>query len=269
MSDDAKTATGAVRSADADHLDFCSMPIIGVIAVARTSYEGGQKYGRYNYMKGFSAHNLLNHALRHQNLFLLGDRSEPHLEHAAWGLLAAIQSLTLNPELSAPHLLGPGATIPPAMESLLNREAPEKAEKRKSGFFGRLADWATNLVPEVMLITKARNDQRLAEASDPTLYEEDAVQWTDSGDEYLYACERAGCPVVPASITDELELRNASAERSPVAQGIQDEFKQTEEDRGRVDEAIRKSKLAREANRPAPRTVGEVLISKWKEDDHK
>jgi hypothetical protein len=43
---------------------------------------------------------LLNHALRHIYRFLDGDRSEPHLAHAAWNVLAAIHSHARWPELN-------------------------------------------------------------------------------------------------------------------------------------------------------------------------
>ena len=62
-------------------------------------------------------HDLLNHALRHVYLYLSGDRSEAHLPHAAWGLLAAIHSETLWPHLNAHTLRGPGCTPPDAHDS--------------------------------------------------------------------------------------------------------------------------------------------------------
>ena len=61
---DSKQTTWAVRSADANHLDFASLPLIGLIGVARTAAEGAAKYGRFNYMLGVPVHNLLNHVIR-------------------------------------------------------------------------------------------------------------------------------------------------------------------------------------------------------------
>ena len=138
---DSKQTTWAVRSADANHLDFASLPLIGLIGVARTAAEGAAKYGRFNYMLGFPVHDLLNHAIRHIVMFLLGDRSEPHLEHAAWGLLAAIQQNTLDPELSAPHLLGPGASLTEAVRKVLADNAPALAAQRRAGVFDELSRW--------------------------------------------------------------------------------------------------------------------------------
>ena len=131
----------AVRSADANHLDFTSIPLVGLIGVARAAAEGGAKYGRYNYMLGFPVHDLLNHAIRHVVMFLLGDRSEPHLEHAAWGLLAAVQSYALDPDLSAPFLLGPGARLSDVLRARLDAEASDLVARRAAGEFDGAGEW--------------------------------------------------------------------------------------------------------------------------------
>lgn len=154
---DSKAATGAVRSADANHLDFASLPLIGLIGVARTAAEGGAKYGRFNYMLGFLVHDLLNHAIRHIVMFLLGDRSEPHLEHAAWGLLAAIQQNTLDPELSAPQMLGPGATLTDAAKQELAKNAPELSERRKLGDFAEYESWTVADLTEIRRLFAERS----------------------------------------------------------------------------------------------------------------
>jgi hypothetical protein len=153
---DASFGTGAVRSADADHLDFMSMPLIGLIGVARTAYEGGTKYGRFNYMLGMPAHTCVNHAIRHLILWAMGDRSEPHLSHAAWNCMTAEQSATLNPELNAPHLPGPGFTLTDEVIEHLNAGKAERDRKRAAGEFARLADWAIDRLPEVRTILKQR-----------------------------------------------------------------------------------------------------------------
>ena len=162
MSADTKFDSGAVRSGDAAHLDFTSIPLIGLLAVARTSGEGADKYGRYNYMKGMPVHDLLNHVLRHIILYLLGDRSEPHLPHAAWGLLAAIQSQALDPELSAPHLLSPGATLGPDMKALMESSAPGLKALRESGHF-QDGDWCLHDLPEVHRVLDCRKAVRETE----------------------------------------------------------------------------------------------------------
>ena len=41
----------------------------------------------------------MNHALRHINLWLMGDRAEDHLAHAAWNLLAIMHFEELMPEM--------------------------------------------------------------------------------------------------------------------------------------------------------------------------
>jgi hypothetical protein len=105
-------STGAVRSRDAEATRYDLISPIGLEAVARTCAEGAEKYGEWNWEKGMPVHDLLNHVLRHINMFLAGDRSEQHLPHAAWGLLAAIHSHELWPQLNEGTLRGPGCTPP-------------------------------------------------------------------------------------------------------------------------------------------------------------
>ncbi len=112
--DTVRFASGAVRSSDAEATRFDLISPIGLEAVARTCAEGAAKYGDFNWERGMPAHDLLNHALRHIYRYLAGDRSEDHLPHAAWGLLAAIHSEALWPELNAGTLRGPGCRAPDA-----------------------------------------------------------------------------------------------------------------------------------------------------------
>ena len=156
MSESTKFATGAVRSADTQHLDFTSAPLLGFMMVAATAGEGAQKYGRFNYMQGMPVDDTLNHAIRHIFMFLMGDRSEPHLEHAGWGVLNAIQTELLMPEVSASRLLGPGMTIPPAMRDEMDRMAPILAAKRKAGEFAGLGSWSAREIAEVQTILGQR-----------------------------------------------------------------------------------------------------------------
>lgn len=104
--------TGAVRSKDADATRYDLISPIGLEEVARTCAEGARKYSDYNWERGMPVHDLLNHAIRHIYKYLSGDRSEPHLPHAAWGLLAAIHSEALWPELNAGHLRSEGCRRP-------------------------------------------------------------------------------------------------------------------------------------------------------------
>lgn len=149
--------TGAQRSADTAHLDFASLPMIGLLAVARTASEGASKYGRLNYMQGMPAHDTLNHTLRHIVMYLAGDRSEPHLAHGAWGLLAAIQGEALNPDISRPHLLGPGATLTGPVLQHLAENRDRLAAERKAGKHARAGEWTVDEIPEVARILEDRN----------------------------------------------------------------------------------------------------------------
>lgn len=133
--------SGAIRGDEVDHLDYLSIPLVGLIGVARTAREGAIKYGRWNYMKGIPASDCVNHAINHLVLWGTGDRSEPHLEHAAWNLLAAIQSMTLNPELNQ-DLPGPGYRV--------NAQPPIELDDDQA--------WSLSELPEIMKLLKARNE---------------------------------------------------------------------------------------------------------------
>jgi hypothetical protein len=106
--------TGAVRSSDAEATRYDLVSPIGLEAVARTCAEGAAKYSDFNWERGMPVHDLLNHSIRHIYQYLAGDRSEDHLPHAAWGLLAAIHSEALWPHRNADTLRGPGCTPPGA-----------------------------------------------------------------------------------------------------------------------------------------------------------
>ncbi|NBV87920.1 MAG: hypothetical protein EBR88_00120 [Betaproteobacteria bacterium] len=93
-------STGAQRSSDAENVRYDLITPIGLAAVARACAEGASKYSDYNWERGMPANDLLNHAIRHLYMFLSGDRSEDHLGHSAWGVLAAIHSLEVWPELN-------------------------------------------------------------------------------------------------------------------------------------------------------------------------
>jgi hypothetical protein len=104
--------TGAVRSADAENVRYDLISPIGLRAVAEACAEGAEKYGDFNWEQGMPANDILNHALRHIYEFLGGDRSENHLGHAAWNLLAAIHSLKAWPALNEGRFRGPGCEAP-------------------------------------------------------------------------------------------------------------------------------------------------------------
>jgi hypothetical protein len=92
-------ASGAVRSSDAEGTRFDLVPLAGWRRLAETCAEGAAKYGDRNWEKGFPASSLMNHALRHLNLWLAGDANEDHLAHAAWNLLALMHFEEQHPEL--------------------------------------------------------------------------------------------------------------------------------------------------------------------------
>jgi hypothetical protein len=95
-----KFGTGAVRSDTFEEFRYDLVSPIGLREVARACAEGAEKYGDWNWERGMPVHDLLNHAIAHIYGFLSGDRSEPHLGHAAWNLLAAIHSHELWPHLN-------------------------------------------------------------------------------------------------------------------------------------------------------------------------
>lgn len=81
------TNSQAVRSSDADAVAFHLLSPLALERIAARYAEGSKKYGDYNWTKGFSWGQILNHTQRHINHFLAGDRSEDHLAGAAWGLM--------------------------------------------------------------------------------------------------------------------------------------------------------------------------------------
>lgn len=108
----AKFGTGAVRSSTFEEFRYDLVSPIGLREVARACAEGAEKYGDWNWERGMPVHDLLNHAIAHLYHFLAGDRSEPHLGHAAWNVLAAIHSHELWPHLNDRTLRGPDCTPP-------------------------------------------------------------------------------------------------------------------------------------------------------------
>ena len=108
----AKFGTGAVRSDTFEEFRYDLVSPIGLREVARACAEGAAKYGDWNWERGMPVHDLLNHAIAHIYGFLSGDRSEPHLGHAAWNLLAAIHSSELWPALNAGTLRREGCQAP-------------------------------------------------------------------------------------------------------------------------------------------------------------
>ena len=152
-------ATGMQRSGALNHLDFTSIHPVALIALARTlGGEGGVKYGRANYEFGSPVHDNLNHVLGHITMYLAGDRSEPHLEHAFCGMMFAVVNDLLHPHLNEPHLRGPGCTVTPEMIAHLEAGKPERQRKREAGEFDSLGDWKLSEVPEIARILGQRRE---------------------------------------------------------------------------------------------------------------
>jgi hypothetical protein len=91
-------STGAVRSTDANSTRYDLISPVGLRRIAETYAEGAAKYGDNNWTKGMPASDTMNHALRHINLWLSGDKTEDHLAHAAWNLIAIMHFEELKPD---------------------------------------------------------------------------------------------------------------------------------------------------------------------------
>jgi hypothetical protein len=91
-------STGAVRgTAHVPRYDL--VPLVGLRRLADTSAEGAQKFGAGNWLNGIPSSNLVSHALNHIVLYLDGDRSEDHLGHAIWGLMAIAHNEERRPDM--------------------------------------------------------------------------------------------------------------------------------------------------------------------------
>lgn len=73
---------------------------IGVRRIAETYGEGALKYGDHNWRAGMPFSTTVNHVLAHLFQWLRGEKSEDHLAHAAWGLLALMHFEETHPELN-------------------------------------------------------------------------------------------------------------------------------------------------------------------------
>ena len=126
----AKFGTGAVRSDAVESFRYDLISPIGLREVARTCAEGAEKYGDWNWEKGMPVHDLLNHAISHLYTYLAGDRSEPHLGHAAWNVLAAIHSDELWKHLNRGTLRSPGCAPPDSALTKVCYDRPAAADRR-------------------------------------------------------------------------------------------------------------------------------------------
>lgn len=201
---DNKNPSGAVRSADTDLFSWTSLPMLGLIGVARTAAEGQTKYGRLNYKQGMPVHQYIDHAFHHLALFMAGDRTQPNLEHAAWGILAAIESDLLHPELNAPHLLGPGSTLTPEVLAKLAADAPGLAAKRKAGEFAHIGNWRLADVPDVKKILDTRAVVQIR-AAGPFADADDDALTLEMVDFLRDGTIALAVPEIPADVQAEIE----------------------------------------------------------------
>lgn len=58
--------------------------------VAQVYAHGANKFGDRNWEKGMPFDDLINRIYNHINLHMMGDRSEDHLAHATWNLMAIL-----------------------------------------------------------------------------------------------------------------------------------------------------------------------------------
>ncbi len=99
MPDIVKFPTGAQRSGDAESERYDLITPIGLRRLAETYAEGASRHGERNWELGMPASALINHAIRHINLWLDGNDAEDHLAHAAWNLMAAMHFEEARPDL--------------------------------------------------------------------------------------------------------------------------------------------------------------------------
>jgi hypothetical protein len=100
-----KFATGAVRGHDPAIPRYELVPLEGLRRVALTASEGAAKYGVGNWLKGIPTSNLVQHALNHFFAWIAGDRSEDHLAHGVWGVMAVMHNERYRPDMNDVQLL--------------------------------------------------------------------------------------------------------------------------------------------------------------------
>lgn len=91
--------SGAVRSKDADGVRYDLISPVALRRLAEVYAEGAKKYGDNNWLKGIPSSDLLNHMQRHIGLWQQGDKTEDHLAHALWNLVALIHFSETRPDL--------------------------------------------------------------------------------------------------------------------------------------------------------------------------
>lgn len=148
-------ASGAKRSADRDHLRFSHIHPLALIAMARVAKEGELKYGAYNWEVGMPIEDTLDHLFGHLTMWMAGDRSEPHLEHALYNMVFLIHTATFFPEM-CDCLRGPGCIVTDKIKSRLAEGEAERKRAREDGELDLAGDWTLETVPEVLKILSQR-----------------------------------------------------------------------------------------------------------------
>ncbi len=121
---------------------------------------GAQAHGEGNWMKGQPPSVVMNHMLRHLELYRSGDRSDKHMAAVAWGAFALMYFEEHNPELWEGDMFAPateqhdnhvgdciayvtyGKSPRERLDDLLKayREVREEKAKRR-GVWERLQGW--------------------------------------------------------------------------------------------------------------------------------
>jgi hypothetical protein len=69
---------------------FTTMPLRALWELSKLQKQGDQKYGAHNW-RGIEDHDHVNHAFAHLMAHCLGDKTDRHLLHATWRLMAALE----------------------------------------------------------------------------------------------------------------------------------------------------------------------------------
>jgi hypothetical protein len=70
--------------------------------------------------------------------------------------LASVQQNALDQSVSAPYLLGPGATITPEVQAHLDANKDDLAARRKAGEFAGIGEWNLRDLPEIKTLLAQR-----------------------------------------------------------------------------------------------------------------
>lgn len=76
--------SGAVRSADVDHLRYDLISPVGLRRLAERYHKGDVNYPPFNYLRGINASNVIMHLMAHLEKYRAGDRTDDHLAAVAW-----------------------------------------------------------------------------------------------------------------------------------------------------------------------------------------